>query len=208
MDREKVLRKFGREDYQVSDNTYIMGIHYLLGEHIAQRFERYNNVLEVCTGAGFMLIPLAKVAKNITTVEINPKHLEEAKNNLKIAGIKTHVNFILGDIMSNKILNKITNIDAAFLDPDWSEIGRHKLIHAPKFSVMQPAADKLFNEITKKTQNIAIRLPKELDLTELKKLPPCELEKIYLDNDFKFYCAYFGGIAKKIDNTEFKAFTS
>jgi len=207
MDKEKVLKKFGKEDYQVNENTYIMGIHHLLGEHIAQRFKGYNTVLEVCTGAGFMLIPLARNARKIITVEINPEHLEQAKNNIKISGIKSDINFLLGDILNNKILNKITNIDAAVLDPDWSEIGKQKLIHAPKFSVMQPAADKLFDEINKKTQNIAIRLPKEIDLAELKKLPSCELEKIYLDNEFKFYCAYFGKLAKKMGNTEFKTFT-
>lgn len=208
MEKEKILKKFGKENYKVNDDTYIMGIHYLLGEHIAQRFKGYNNILEVCTGAGFMLISLAKIAKNIITVETNSEHIEQAKSNVKIAGINSKINFILGDILSKKVLNKINNVDAAFLDPDWSEIGKNKLDHTSKFSNMQPEGDKLFNIINKLTPNIAIRLPRELDLTELKKLPPCELEKIYLDDDFKFYCAYFGKLAKKIGDTEFKTFTS
>jgi tRNA1(Val) A37 N6-methylase TrmN6 len=208
MEREEILKKFGKENYQVNDNTYIMGIHHLLGEHIAQRFKGYDKVLEACTGAGFMLINLIKNAKNVFTVEINPEHLEQAKNNLRIAGLDSNIRFILGDVMSEKILNKISKIDAAFLDPDWSPVGKNKLDHTTKLSDMQPSAEDLFNRITKKTQNIALRLPRELDLNELKKLPPHELEKIYLNDDFKFYCAYFGRLKNNTDNTEFRAFTS
>lgn len=72
---------------------------------------------------------------------------------------------------------------------------------------MQPPADELFNEISKKTDNIILRLPKEINLSELQYLPSHKLERIYLDDDFKSYCAYFGELKEKIDNIELRVFT-
>lgn len=208
MEREKILKKFGNENYTVNDNTYIMGIHYLLGKHIAERFRNFSKILECCTGAGFMLIPLSKYVKNITTIDVSPEHISQARINVIIANVKSNINFVLGDATDDKILDGIRDIDAALLDPDWSAIGKVKTDHTTKFSDMQPSADELFNKIIKKTPNITLRLPRELDLFELKKLPPHELEKIYLDGDFKFYSAYFGALSKKIGVTEFRAFSN
>lgn len=218
MGKEKILEKFGKE-YQVDNETFIMGIHYLLGDHIAQRFNGCNVVLDACCGAGFMSIALAKYTNRVIAVEVNPKHLEQAENNAKIAGVYSKIKFMLGDILNKKTLNKIPKIDGAFLDPDWAKMGELKTAHTSKLSNMQPPADKLFTAINTITQNIALRLPREIDLSELENLPPCELEKIYLDDDFKFYCAYFGklinkGLSRKAStfrdnkagNTEFRIF--
>ena len=164
-------------------------------------------ILDACCGAGFMSIALVKYVNQVIAVEINPKHLEQAENNVKVAGVSSKIEFIFGDILNKKILNKIPKIDGAFLDPDWAISDEPITTHTSKFSKMQPPADKLFVEINKKTQNIALRLPREINLSELKTLPSYELEKIYLDDDFKFYCSYFGRLIEKIGNTEFRAFT-
>lgn len=205
MEKEKIINKFNGE-YQVDDETFIMGIHYLLGGHIAQRFKGFGTVLDACCGAGFMSIALAKYVNQIIAVEINPKNLEQAKNNIEIADISSKVKFILGDIFNKEILNDISQIDAAFLDPDWTIRGSDKHIHSSKISDMQPPADKLFYEISKLTQNIVLRLPREIKISELESFPHHELERIYLDDDFKFYCAYFGKLTRKKGNTEFRAF--
>jgi len=205
--KRDVLRKFGRDDYELSYETYHTGIDIVIGDYIAQRFKGYNTILEVCTGAGFMLIPLAKIVRNIITVEINSEYLKQAKHNVKVAGIKSNIIFILGDILEEKIMSKIPKIDAAFLDPDWSVSVKHNPIHITKLSDMHPPIDILLEQISKKTQNFAIRLPKQLNLNELKSFPPHELEKIYLDGDFKFYCVYFGELTRKIGITKFEAFS-
>jgi len=209
MDKEKIFKKFGRKEYQVDGDTFIMGIHHLLGDHIAQRFKGCDMVLDACCGAGFMSIALAKYVNQIIAVEISPKYLNQAEKNVKIAGVSPKINFILGNIQNKETLTKIPQIDGAFLDPDWAMVGELKTTHTSKLSNMQPPADKLFTAISKKTQNIALRLPREIDLLELKSFPSheYELEKIYLDDDFKFYCAYFSKLIEKIGDTEFKAFS-
>lgn len=206
MDKEKILKKFGKE-YQVDEDTFIMGVHYLLGEHIAQRFNGFNVVLDTCCGAGFMSIALAKYVNQVIAVDVNSKHLVQAENNAKIAGLSSKIKFILGDILNKETLNKIPEIDGAFLDPDWAMPGNLKTTHTPKLSNMQPPANKLFSVVNKKTRNIALRLPREMNLSELKTFPSHELERFYLDDDFKFFCAYFTQLAEKIENTQFRVFT-
>ncbi len=196
IEKERILEKFGGE-YQADNETFIMGIHYLLGDYIARRFKGYNTILDTCCGAGFMSIALAKYVNQVIAVEIEPKHLEQAKNNVKVGNVSPKVKFILGDILRKETLNKIPKINGAFLDPDWAIPGELKTTHASKLSNMQPPAEKLFTETNKLTRNIALRLPKEIDLSELKNLPPHELEKIYLNDEFKFYCAYFGELTNK-----------
>ncbi len=206
MDKEKIIKKFGKK-YQVDNETFIMGIHHLLSDHIAQRFKGYEIVLDSCCGAGFMSISLAKYVNQVIAVEVNPKKLAQAQYNTRIANFPDRIKFILGDILNKSILNEIPSINAAFLDPDWAMAGEVKTTHTSKLSNMQPSADKLFTEINKITQNIALRLPREIDLSELKDLPTHEFEKIYLDDDFKFYCVYFGELLQKAGDTEFKTFS-
>jgi len=206
MDKQKIAKKFGGKKYQVDNDTFVIGIHYLLGECIARKFNGYGVILDTCCGAGFMSIALAKYVNRVIAVDVDLNHLEQAKNNIRIAGFSHKVDFILGDILSEKILNKIPVIDGAFLDPDWAIKGNPKRFHTSKLSDMQPPADKLFSVVNKRTENIVFRLPKEMELSELELFPSHSLKKIYLDDDFKFYCAYFGKLAE-MNNTESRIFT-
>jgi protein-L-isoaspartate O-methyltransferase len=61
-----------------------MGIDHRLASHIAERFDNVT-VLETCTGAGFTTIALARVAKHVLTVEINPAHQDQARHNVTLA---------------------------------------------------------------------------------------------------------------------------
>lgn len=189
------------------DKTFSMGIHYLLGDYIAKRFKKREVVLDCCCGAGFMAIALAKNTDKIIAVDNDSEHLKQAKRNIKLAGFEHKIKFIFVNILDESILNKLPKIEAAFLDPDWSAKGKDKHSHCSKFSNMQPPVDKLFEKINKKTQNIVLRLPREVELKELSALPVHELEKVYLDDDFKFYCAYFGNLAKQIGKTEAKIYS-
>jgi hypothetical protein len=90
----------------------------------------------------------------------------------------------------------VGEIDGANLDMDWA-VGEDKRVHVTKLSQMIPRADLLFSRCLRKTPNISIRLPKELDLNELKTMPPHELQRIFLNNEFKFYMAYFGSLIEE-----------
>lgn len=201
MDENLIIKKFG-ENYSANKDTYHMGIDKLLAEPIAKRFSGHNICLDACAGAGFMAIILAKYVNKIILVDTNPMHLEQARTNLSMSENVSKANFILGDIIW--ALDAISNIDSAFLDPDWAEVGDSKENHVSELSQMVPPADILLEKIQKKTRNICLRLPKEFDTTKLDGLPPHESESVYLDNKLKFKCVYFGDLVKTIGNTKLR----
>lgn len=194
MKLEQKYQKFG-DNYLADDNTYMMGIDLRITSKIAERFKN-KIVLETCTGAGFTTISLAKVAKRVISIEISEYIQEQAKHNVKMAGIENKVDFILGSSMDDKILNQFSLIDTAFLDPDWA-ITDDNSIYKFKNSQTKPKTDLLFEKIYKITNNIALILPPFVDENELVDLPGNEKQKIYLDGEFALICLYFGELIQK-----------
>ncbi len=83
-----------------------------------------SKVLEAGVGTGFLTISLANIVGNDGVVigyDINPRHLEVARENLVKAGLIERVVLKVGDIRKNI---SETNLDAAFLDiPDpWNAL--------------------------------------------------------------------------------------
>ena len=201
MDDLDVKRKFG-DNYCVDEHTFVLGINFRFSMHIASRFEN-KNTLETCSGAGFSTISLAKYSKNVISIEIDENHLSQAKKNVRKAGYLDNVEFLHGNALDEKYFSKFTNINAAFLDPDWavkSEKHKFKFIN----SNTEPPADFLFKFISRITNNIALILPPKICESELNNLPPHECEKLYLNGIHALYCLYFGELAKLIGKTKFE----
>lgn len=200
MDRRAVREKFG-DDYVADDYTFTMGIDQRFTAHLAERF-RGGDVLETCTGAGFTTLALARTAKYVTTVEIDPSHLAQAKKNVARAGLSDRVDFVYGDILDEGLLGRLPPVDAAFLDPDWAVTGPD---HVFRFidSNTRPPADLLLERILALTADAAIVLPPLLDLQELRRIPANELESLYKDGRHELYCLYFGALAHNPGKTEF-----
>lgn len=202
MNRLEILEKYGNDSYYVDKDTFHMGIDYRLSDGIAKRFGKFKIVLDTCTGAGFMAKAIAKYVKKVIAIDIDEAHLNQAKANAEIDGVDGKIEFIKGNILDE--INNLNDIDAAFLDPDWARPGNDKKIHVHELSDMEPSGQILFEEVSKKTKNICLRLPKEFDLSKLNNLPPFECEAFYQSNKLKFYCAYFGDLILKEGNTEFR----
>ncbi len=199
MDSNKIRNKFGG-DFRANNKTFVMGIDRRITQKIAQRF-RNKNVLETCTGAGFTTISLAKVAEKVTTVEICSEHQDQAKVNVERCGLLHNVNFVLGDVLNTSLLNSLGKFDAAFLDPDWCVTGAN---YNYKFrnSNMQPPADKLLHTILEITKNAALILPPQIPINELTEIDNCEIQKIYLEDEFVLYCLYFGDLIGTSRNSQ------
>jgi len=196
MDPELAMAKFGPLPYKLNDSTCKMGIHYMLADKIAARFDGYGRVLDACCGAGFTSIALAKYAGHVIAIDNNEEHFDQARFNARLAHCENKIEFVLGDVLEYD-----GAFDAAFLDPDWARGNRRdKSLHVKALDRTNPPADVLFTRIYNKTHDIALRLPKELDLSELEKLPEHEtewLEHPYLDRVSRFYCVYFGDLQKR-----------
>lgn len=194
MEESLIQEKFGG-NFETNEQTFVMGIHKDFANKIAKRFSGCRKVLDSCAGAGFMSIVLAKYVQEVIAVDIDLSHLEMAKQNAKIAGVENKIKFIHGDILDKKVIDQIESIDGAFLDPDWS-VGPDKRIHVTTLKSMVPHGDVLLEAIFNKTKNIALRLPKEFNMSELVNLPKHEIEQEMIGNKLKFYTVYFGDLIK------------
>ena len=200
MDKKVIREKFG-DDFVADETTFTMGIDRRFTAHIAERFMG-RRVLETCTGAGFTTIALARAAAHVTTVEIDPSRLAQARKNVSRAGLSDNVDFISGDILNEALLARLPAIDAAFLDPDWAAAGPD---HVFRFrdSNTQPPADRLLERALRLTANTALVLPPLLEVPELHGLPENERESLYMDGNHELYCLYFGGLARTLGETEY-----
>jgi len=201
MDAAQIRAKFGG-NYCADENTFKMGIDLRFTSRIAERF-RGLRVLETCTGAGFSTIALAREAARVTTVEIEPRHREQARKNLEAAGVLDRVTLVAGDILDEVLWAELPEFDSAFLDPDWAVTGsahRHRFLH----STTKPPADRLLARVLRATQNVALVLPPDLDPQELAALPPHERQKLFLDGSHELFCLYFGQLAACVGETEMR----
>ncbi|NGX54296.1 MAG: 50S ribosomal protein L3 glutamine methyltransferase [Chlamydiae bacterium] len=192
MDRKELLKL--NSTFDVNEETLLYGITPRLGSHIAKRF-KLMTVLETCSGAGFLTIELAKVAKKVIAVDVNADFLKQAGHNTSLEGIQDKIDFLHGDILSPIVLKKIIGVDAAILDPVWND---------QTLAGMSPPADQLFQVVSKKTPNIALILPPSIDKTSLNQFPPYELGKLYQDGELALFCLYFGTL-KHEEESEFRA---
>jgi hypothetical protein len=179
-----------------------MGIDRRFAAEIAERL-RNRRILETCTGGGFTTIELARVAAHVFTVEIDTAHQAQAKQNVAMAGLLDHVTFVLGDIMLDDTWKALSDIDAAFLDPDWAVTGPGH-IHRFRRSSTRPPADELLDRVFRATRNVALVLPPTLDTHELDGLPSNERQKLYMDGNHELYCLYFGDLAHCLGESEFR----
>jgi 16S rRNA G966 N2-methylase RsmD len=201
MNPADIFAKYGNASYEVDQDTFHMGIYHVLGEHVAQRFTKGSVVLDACAGAGFMAIALAQQGMKVIAVDIDTKHLAQARANATIASVGDNITFIEGNVL--EIVKGMT-FDAAFLDPDWARPGMDKAIHVQELSDMEPSGQLLFDEVQKVSPNICFRLPKEFDIKKVQHLPPHEVQRVYQDNKLKFLCAYFGSLMVQEGETELR----
>lgn len=201
MSSDAIRAKFGM-DYVVSERTFIMGIDRRFATKLAERF-RNRRTLETCTGGGFTTIALARSAAHVFSVEIDPTHQAQAKQNLSTVGLLDRVTFVLGDILLDDTWHVLPEIDAAFLDPDWAVTGPQH-VHRFRRSSTRPPADVLLDRVFRATRNVALVLPPTLDTNELEGLPEHELQRLYMDGHHELYCLYFGDLAACSGNSEFR----
>lgn len=199
MDPERIRHKLGG-DFIVDDNLYLMGIDCHFAEKVAVRF-RGKTVLETCTGGGFSTIALAREAKHVVTIDIDPYHHQAATGNIEAAGLTDKVTFIQGSALDETILPPGLGIDAAFLDPDWAVTGKDH-VYRFKDSNTRPPADRLLERVLEITPNIVLILPPYIDRAELTGLPPHEFQKLYINDNLELYCLYFGDLMAVEGETE------
>jgi SAM-dependent methyltransferase len=200
VDRVAIRSKFG-DDYIATEVTFRLGIDIRLARAMAERFAG-RRVLETCTGAGFTTIALAETAAHVVTIEVNPVHQAQARANVQRAQLLHKVTFILGDAMSDQVPHLSASVDSAFLDPDWAVTGPDH-VYRFRHSNMRPPVDALLEKVFRRTSDVALVLPPDIDVQEIECLLEHERQSLYLEGHHALYCLYFGSLMRRAGKSEF-----
>ena len=201
MDKQAIRGKFGG-DYVASDRTFRMGIDQRFTTPIAERFSG-RTVLETCTGGGFTTIALARTARHVFTIEIDPDIQAQAKLNVERAGLLEKVTFLSGDALDQRLLAQVSSIDSALLDPDWAVTGPEHVFRFQK-SNTRPPADELLEGVFSLSSDVGLVLPPLVDTREFSGLPQHELQAMYLGDSHELYILFFGTLAGSSGVTRFR----
>ena len=144
-----------------------------------------NTVLDAFTGIGGSAIGFAREGKKVISVEIDAKRSKMAQHNAAIYGVAKRINFIVGDTMK---LWKNLAFDAAYLDPSWGGVGYEKF-KSLRFSSFEPNVMRLVRALLGSGKNVAVTLPLNFDLNELKRVQS-DVRLYFNDQYEKPYCIH------------------
>lgn len=125
-----------------------------------------KTVLDAFTGIGGCAIAFAREGKHVISVEINDERSRMAQNNAVVYGVESQINFVVGDLI--KLWRKF-DFDAAYFDPSWGGLGYENLASL-NFSSFKPNVLHLIKKLTDLGKSVAITLPLNFDLNELKRI--------------------------------------
>lgn len=125
-----------------------------------------KTVLDAFTGLGGCAIAFAREGKHVISVEINDERSRMAQNNAVIYGVESQIKFVVGDLI--KIWRRF-DFDAAYFDPSWGGVGYENLTSL-NFSSFRPNVLYLIKKLIDLRKNVAITLPLNFDLNELKRI--------------------------------------
>lgn len=116
--RQEASRKLGSwaSDGFFSSTLLPQASRITFASYRASYFNGCNHILEIGTGTGSDTASLARVAKQVTTLEIDPVRAELAKQNLEIQGIK-NVNLLVGSLSALKSSLRFQDFDGLYADP-------------------------------------------------------------------------------------------
>ena len=170
------------------------------GEHAARRMRAVvgnRNVLEVCTGIGATTFVLAGHFRRVFGVDIDPVRMSICRQNLENLGLANRFVPILGDILDEQILHELSTygLRATYTDVNFSPTNDWQT-HAVNITDTLPNTAVLHAMLTTYIgPNICMKLPKTIDLAQVRSLGTCEIEELRPDNVLSAYLVYFGDLA-------------
>ncbi len=146
-------------------------------------------IVDVGCGIGMQAIAFAKTCNKVIAIDIDPKKIEYATLNAKIAGVD-NIEFICKD--AKDVRGTITKADTIFCDPQ-----RPAQEATRKLESLSPNIPELIKAFDYLTPNFCIELP-----PQMREIPlDCEKEYISINHEVNRLNAYLG----KLKQCEFSA---
>lgn len=204
-----VAHRFGSAADMVGDEEGLMISNYeQAGRHAAERIYQVIGdmpVLEVCTGIGATTYVLAQQFPHVITVDRSGSRHTSAQANIHRLGLLPKVTFLTAGILDDGTLESLAHegLAAAYTDVDWTQSGDWRA-HETDIDATGPSTRALHAALRAHvTGNICMKLPKTINIQQLRELGPCEIEHVMPDGRLSFYLVYFGDLVRA-DTSEFE----
>lgn len=150
--------QFDKEGFEASKSEEVAGF---LAQHLPG-----NVIFDAFTGIGGSAIAFAREGKRVVSIEINAERSGMAGHNAGIYGVEKQIEFVVGNSMK---IWKQFDFDAAYFDPPWGGVGYEKL-DSLRFASFKPNILSLIKTLVAQSKHVAITLPLNFDLNELKQI--------------------------------------
>jgi len=134
-----------------------------VAEYVARHLPG-RTVFDAFTGLGGSAIAFARQGKRVISVELSGARSAMARHNAKIYGVEDKIEFVVGN--SLKIWKEF-EFDSAYFDPPWGGVGYERPDRL-FFHSLQPDISELLVRLVRAGRNVAVTLPLNFDLNEIK----------------------------------------
>jgi len=169
------------------------GLRFATPEIVAQyraRRLKTDVIADISCGIGGQTIFFAKECKKVYAIDIDPEKIELAKINCALYEVD-NVEFIVGDALSEDVINQIGDADIIFSDP-----ARPSFEDMRSLANLTPSIDDVMQAYTM-TKNFAFEVPPQLTPERIgHDYENCEKEYLSLGGKLNRLTLYFGDLAK------------
>ncbi len=155
--------------------------------YIARRLKT-NIIADLGCGIGGQVIFFAKECKKVYAVERNPEKLEYAKKNCELYNVK-NVEFILGDVLSQNIKEKVSDADIIFSDPARPLSEKERTL-----MTLEPPITEILRLYSDVTPELAFHAPPQMTPSKINL--DCEREYLSLNGQLNRLTLYFGALKR------------
>ncbi|KAH9813035.1 RNA cap guanine-N2 methyltransferase-domain-containing protein [Melampsora americana] len=170
-------------------------------------------IVDAFCGAGGNAIQFASTSDKVIAIDIDPNKIGLAKHNATVYGVEDKIEFICTDFVEWIQNQEQGSVDVIFLSPPWGGVNYLSFNSPTKsqaggstgfypLTELQPIPGKeLFSLASKVTPNIALYLPRNLDLQHVAGLVDddvqIEVEEAWMTSKCKAVTVYFGNLVAK-----------
>ncbi|VVB85032.1 putative cobalt-precorrin-6B C(15)-methyltransferase (decarboxylating) [uncultured archaeon] len=157
----------------------------IVAKYIAKRLKT-DIIADLGCGIGGQVIFFAKECKKVYAVERNPEKLEFAKRNCELYNIK-NVEFILGDALSKRTKEKVSDAGVIFSDPARPLSEKERTLEN-----LEPPVIEILKVYSDITQEFAFHVPPQMPPSRI--VLDCEREYLSLNGQLNRLTLYFGSL--------------
>ncbi len=186
MTRDKRTVKFTKPVFSNKEGMQLSTPEIVAG-YIAKRL-RTDIIADLGCGIGGQVIFFAKECKKVYAVERNPEKLEFARKNCELYNVR-NVEFILGDVLSESVKEKVSDADIIFSDPARPLSEKERTL-----TNLEPPVIEILGMYSDVTAKFAFHAPPQMPPSRI--VLDCEREYLSLNGQLNRLTIYFGALKR------------